>query len=115
MQKIIFLHLFLVLIAEGEMYPLPANFQKRGVKSQNSLYTSMCLQEFAYSYGDKMPDQEKTHLPSCFTKGDIYKRLKAEAEEVGDKVCSESHFKRLWRDEEPNITIPKVHLFLSVF
>lgn len=92
---------------DGMLYPLPANFQRRGYKTQRTLNAKTQLDQIAHNYGDRMPNQEKLNLPSCFTKREVYERIKNDNAEV----CSESHFKRVWRSEGQHITIPKVNRF----
>lgn len=69
------------------------------------------LKNYANVCGDQMPDSPKIHLPSCSTKASVYKLMKEEIEEADGEICSETHFKRAWREELSYITIPQVNRF----
>jgi len=64
------------------------------------------LDIFAGHFGDKMPAEERIHLPMCLTREEVYAQM---LEETSKKnVLSQSHFYKVWSTERPNITIPKV-------
>ncbi|XP_030841361.1 uncharacterized protein LOC115924008 isoform X2 [Strongylocentrotus purpuratus] len=92
---------------DGLLYPLPANCLRKGHKINKTLNAKTELNAFARSYGDRMPDRESVNLPHGFTKREVYRRIRQDNAEV----CSETHFKRIWRKEEQHITIPKVNRF----
>lgn len=47
----------------------------------------------------------------CLTKASIYFKMKEEMKDVGDEAPSMKTFYRLWRENMPNVSIPKVLLF----
>ncbi|XP_063960030.1 uncharacterized protein LOC129283839 [Lytechinus pictus] len=77
--------------------------------------TSMVwLSEFVDKFGEKLPTNNKIHLPSCLTRGNVYWTMKEEVEEQGGSVCSQQYFFRKWRQEMSHVTIPKVNLFYEM-
>lgn len=57
--------------------------------------TSDCiawLQFFINSVGDHQPDKRSIHLPSCFSKSDIYKKMLEENTSLNQPTVSLSHF-----------------------
>ncbi|XP_063964831.1 uncharacterized protein LOC135156392 [Lytechinus pictus] len=74
--------------------------------------TSMVwLSKFVDKFGEKLPTNNKIHLPSCLTRGNVYWIMKEEVEEQGGSVCSQQYFFRKWRHEMSHVTIPKVNRF----
>lgn len=66
------------------------------------------LERYAGKCGDKLPDSNRIHLPSCLTKGDVFKMMETELDGIGEKGCKESVFYRHWRTDLQHIAIPKV-------
>nr|XP_054753079.1 uncharacterized protein LOC129258865 isoform X1 [Lytechinus pictus] len=92
---------------DGVLYPLPPNYIKKGQKMRKTLNAKMQLNTVASSCGDRMPDQESIHLPPSFTRKEVYRTVT----DINDDVCSESHFKSVWRKEQHQIRIPKINRF----
>ncbi|XP_074659473.1 uncharacterized protein LOC141912156 [Tubulanus polymorphus] len=87
----------------------PPGISRSGSFTSASQVTMAWLREYCEKFADKLPNQEKLHLPSCLTKGDVFRMCE---EELGtDNVCSESHFYHLWRNHFENVSIPKVGRF----
>ena len=58
------------------------------------------------SIGDHQPDSGLIHLPSCFTKLSLYRRM---CRELGEEVIvSQSQFYSLMEKQLGNVVIPKV-------
>ena len=81
-------------------------------KSREYLYAAMWLEKFANLNGDRMPHEEKIHLPSCNTKHSIYELYKKEKEHENDDFVAESTFLRMWNERYSHIKIPKVSKFV---
>lgn len=58
--------------------------------------------------GDHLPDKMAIHLPSFLTNKMIYERLISEFRAKGEDHISSSHFYKLWSEEFPHVSIPKV-------
>ena len=77
--------------------------QKLGVK------TSACLAWLKFlvnAIGDQQPDSGKIHLPSCFTKLTLYRRMCQELNK--DLHISRSHFYQMMEKHLGHVEIPKV-------
>ena len=66
------------------------------------------LQFFINCVGDHQPDNGLIHLPSCFSKSDIYKKMQEENAALNQPTVSLSHFYSLWEKHFSHVTIPKV-------
>lgn len=67
------------------------------------------LHMYAIQFGEKLPNQEKIHLPPCVTKKSIYSEMVEYQHDKGEpEVISMSHFMLLWRTCLCHIAIPKV-------
>ena len=66
------------------------------------------LRMFASKVGDRMPTCDDIHLPSCLTKADVYAIAEDDLTQGGMKSCGMSTFYTIWRQEFPNVKIPKV-------
>lgn len=104
----IIIYLYLPLFLAGFVRYMPPNQQRRGMRSTAVMTAMVWLCDFTDRFGEKLPMNNKIHLPSCLTRASIYKYMKEEVESTGGSVCSQSHFFRVWRKEMPNVTIPKV-------
>ncbi|XP_063439429.1 uncharacterized protein LOC134720824 isoform X3 [Mytilus trossulus] len=70
------------------------------------------LHMYAIQFGEKLPNQEKIHLPPCVTKKSIYSEMVEYQHDKGEpEVISMSHFMLLWRTCLCHIAIPKVSRF----
>ena len=67
------------------------------------------LQFFVGCVGDHQPDNGLIHLPSCFSKSDIYKKMQEENAALDQPTVSLSHFYSLWDKHFSHVTIPKVY------
>jgi hypothetical protein len=65
------------------------------------------------SIGDHQPDSALIHLPSCFTKLSLYKRMCRELDE--HVIVSQSQFYNLMEKQLPNVVIPKVKMTVVKF
>ena len=76
---------------------------------------SMKCIEWMRSYfdrvGDKWPDKDGIYLPTCLTEKAIYNLMSSDLPDDG--VVSFSQFNKLYRSHFPNVTIPKVSIFVS--
>ena len=66
------------------------------------------LQFFVNCIGDHQPDNGGIHLPSCFRKSDIYKKMLEENKTLNQPTISLSHFYSLWDKHFSHVIIPKV-------
>ncbi|XP_068680383.1 uncharacterized protein [Montipora foliosa] len=66
------------------------------------------LQFFVNCIGDHQPDNGGIHLPSCFSKSDIYKKMLEENKTLNQPTISLSHFYSLWDKHFSHVIIPKV-------
>ena len=66
------------------------------------------LKFFFSSIGDHQPDSKTVHLPSCFSRNDVYKKMFDENQEFGQPTVSMSHFYSLWDKHFSHVLIPKV-------
>ena len=67
------------------------------------------LQFLVNCVGDHQPDNGGIYLPTCFSKTDIYKKMRQENEALNQPTISLSHFYSLWDRHFSHVTIPKVH------
>ena len=89
--------------------------ETRGKKSVMSK-TAECIawfQFFVNCVGDHQPDNGGIHLPSCFSKCDIYKKMLEENKALNQPAVSLSHFYSLWDKHFSHVTIPKVQCTAS--
>lgn len=70
------------------------------------------LQYFFTTIGDHMPDSNAIHLPSCFSKRDIYKKMLEENSSFNQPTVSLSHFYSIWEKYFNHVTIPKVIILI---
>lgn len=73
--------------------------------------TSDCiawLQFFINCVGDHQPDKRTIHLPSCFSKSDIYKKMLEENTSLNQPTVSLSKFYNIWEKHFSHVHIPKV-------
>ncbi|XP_071500356.1 uncharacterized protein [Diadema antillarum] len=96
---------------DGYQTYLPPNQRRRGLQSKAVASAVMWLDRFSRRFGDKLPAQERIHLPSCLTRATMYNLMREELEEHGEEVCSKAHFLRIWRKEMSHVSIPKVNRF----
>lgn len=61
---------------------------------------------------DFMPNSRTWHLTSSTSKGEIYEEFKLTMEATGQPVCSESFFRKIWKERYSHVKIPKVGLFI---
>ena len=92
-----------------------ATVVEHGNKGRKSVLnkTAECiawLQFFINCVGDHQLDNGGIHLPSCFSKSDIYKKLQEENKDLNQPTVSLSHFYSLWDKYFSHVTIPKVLL-----
>ena len=66
------------------------------------------MQHYFEQVGDQMPNRMAIHLPSFLNTTIIYSRMKEELEERGEEVVCDTQFSRLWKEEFPQVSIPKV-------
>ena len=71
------------------------------------------LQFFVNCVGDHQPDNSGIHLPSCFSKSDIYIKMLEENQALKQPTVSLSHFNSLWDKHFSHVTIPKVPVYNS--
>ena len=62
---------------------------------------------FIEEVGDHMPTKTEIHLPSCLTKGDVYKLALDDLSREGVQCSKNSTFYE-YGHEFPHMTIPKV-------
>ena len=55
-----------------------------------------------------MPDRMAVHLPSFLNNTLVYNRMKEEFKERREEFVCKSQFLRLWNEEFPQVSIPKV-------
>jgi len=67
------------------------------------------LQFFITSVGDHQPDKGCIHLPSCFSRSDIYKKMLEENIALNLPTVSLSHFYNIWEKHFSHVLIPKVY------
>lgn len=70
------------------------------------------LRIFVKKVGDRMPTSEDIHLPSCLTKADVFALAEDDLTQGGMKCCAMSTFYQIWKDEFPNVKIPKVMVLI---
>ncbi|XP_063964995.1 uncharacterized protein LOC129278782 [Lytechinus pictus] len=90
---------------------LPPNQHRRGMQSRAVASSLIWLDRFSRRFGDKLPAQDKIHLPSCLTRASVHQIMKEELEDLGEEVCCKEHFYRIWKKEMSHLTIPKVNRF----
>ena len=88
-----------------------SEFYQHGNKGsvKRSVKTSDCcawISFFVKSFGDKQPDSDKIHLPSCFTKLNLYKKMCSELEK--EVLVSQSQFYGIMERQFSHVIIPKV-------
>ena len=70
--------------------------------------TKAWLRNFAVNHGEKMPNSSKICLSSLLTKREVYMMCKTELESINEEALSESYFYTVWKQEFPDVIIPKV-------
>jgi len=65
------------------------------------------LEFFVKSVGDHQPEKGCIHLPSCFSRSDIYKKMLEENTVLNQPTVSLSHFYNIWEKHFSHV-IPKV-------
>ena len=88
-----------------------SEFYRHGNKGsvKRTVKTSECcawISFFVNAIGDQQPDSDKIHLPSCFTKLNLYKKLCDELDK--DVLVSQSHFYGIMERQFSHVLIPKV-------
>ena len=71
--------------------------------------TAECIAWLSFlvnAIGDRQPDSDKIHLPSCFTKVLLYKKMCEELQ--SDNHVSQSQFYNIMDKEFGHVSIPKV-------
>ena len=68
------------------------------------------LQFFVNSIGDHQPNKGCIHLPSCFGRIDIYKKMMEENTALNLPTVSLSHFYNIWEKHFTHVLIPKVYI-----
>ena len=86
----------------------PVEVNRRGFRSVTTQQTIEWIKDYGYRFGDKLPDSDKTHLPSCLTMGDVYLDCKQEFEFLRMRPPSKAHFYKIWRSHVSYLAIPKV-------
>lgn len=76
----------------------------KGKMTMETLSAVAWLREFSTSFAEKLPNENKLHLPPCLTKNYVYGLYLEKA----TSPISKSHFYNLWKRELPNVTILKV-------
>ena len=66
------------------------------------------LEKFFEENCDYMPTGNLMHLPSSFSKCDIYEEMKEVLCELGQPCPSEALFAKVWKERFPQFKIPKV-------
>ncbi|XP_074628853.1 uncharacterized protein LOC141886566 isoform X1 [Acropora palmata] len=69
------------------------------------------LQFFVNSIGDHQPNKGCIHLPSCFGRIDIYKKMMEENTALNLPTVSLSHFYNIWEKHFTHVLIPKENRF----
>ena len=85
-------------------------------RKRSSPKTCECLAWLNFlvnSIGDHQPDSGLIHLPSCFTKLSLYRRICRELGE--DLIVSQSQFYNVMEKQLGNVVIPKVGAHISLF
>lgn len=85
---------------------------EHGIKGRNSLMqtTKECiawLEFFVHPIGDHQPDRKVIHLPSCFSRLDVFKKMQEENTQFRQPSVSMTHFYRLWDKHFSHVLIPK--------
>ena len=70
---------------------------------------------FMKTIGDHQPDNNTIHLPSCFSKINVYKRKPEEKSTFGQPTTSVSHLYSLWDMHFRHVVIPQVLLPIKYF
>ncbi len=101
----------LVFVGGSRKFPSPG-FLRKGEISVKTTRSLTWLENYASKCGDKLPDSNRIHLPSCLTKGDVFSMMKRELADIGEEGCQEAVFFRHWRTDLRYIAIPKVKIIL---
>ena len=85
---------------------------EHGIKGRNSLMqkTKECiawLELFVHPIGDHQPDRKVIHLPSSFSRLDVFKKMQEENTQFRQPSVSMTHFYRLWDKHFSHVLIPK--------
>lgn len=70
------------------------------------------LQFFISCVGQYQPDNKTIHLPSCFTRLSIYRRLCEENKSFNTPSIGLSQFYSIFHDHFPHVVIPKVRMLV---
>ncbi|XP_072050017.1 uncharacterized protein [Amphiura filiformis] len=98
-------------LEDGETGVLQKNYHKKGVRTEKSNKAVVWLRKFASEFGDQMPDDDKTHLPSSMTRNDVYDRYVTDMEDMKESPCSKATFFVYWRKDCSRIVIPAENRF----
>ncbi|KXJ06166.1 hypothetical protein AC249_AIPGENE6286, partial [Exaiptasia diaphana] len=95
---------------EGAVQVEHGNKGRRTVRDK----TGQCiawLEYFFKTIGDFQPTSNAIHLPSCFSKIDIYRKMFEENTAFNQPTLSLSHFYKIWEKHFNHVTIPKENRF----
>lgn len=89
---------------------------EHGNKGKNTVMakTAECiswLQFIVNSIGDHQPDKGCIHLPSCFSRSDIYRKMLEENTALNLPTVCLSHFYNIWEKHFAHVLIPKENRF----
>ena len=77
--------------------------------SDANIRVTSWLRTFFDKVGDRMPTSTAIHLPACLTKSDVFSLACDDLCQGGLQCCKISTFYNIWRNNFPNVKIPKVH------
>lgn len=66
------------------------------------------IQKYFEENCDYLPTGDLWHLPSSSSKSDIFKEMQETLRSRGQPCCSMTHFLKIWKQNFPQVKIPKV-------
>ena len=88
--------------------------------SEKVLNAMSWMSQYFKLVGDKMPNNEQTHLPSWDSRKGVFARYNADMQEehggvAHQHIIAASMFYKIWRNEFPFVRIPKVCYMLCLY
>lgn len=79
---------------------------KPSPKSETALHF---MQKYFEENCDYLPTSDVWHLPSSSSKADVFQEMQQTLHARGQVCCTMTNFVKLWRQQFPQVKIPKVH------
>ncbi|XP_032239011.2 uncharacterized protein LOC5513564 isoform X1 [Nematostella vectensis] len=96
---------------EGSATHIGERSGPRAKKSKKYMSAQLWFEEFVRSMADRLPNEDKLHLPSCFTKRRVYNTYREAMVKKNKQAMSVTRFQQMWKKEYKRVMIPKVNRY----